>query len=70
MPLLDVLRAALSRPAGRVVEAPVRDIVHEILRDHGFVGPAEVARLRGELAELKDRVTALEARLRDLTPDT
>ena len=65
MPLVDVLRAALSKPAGKVVEVPVRDLVEEILRDHGFVGPAEVAKLRQEIAELHDRVAVLENRLRD-----
>ena len=65
MPLVDVLRAALSKPAGKVVEVPVRDLVDEILRDHGFVGPADVAKLRQEIAELQDRVAVLENRLRD-----
>jgi len=65
MPLVDVLRAALSKPAGRVVEAPVRDLVDEILRDHGFAGPADVAKLRQEIAELRDRVAVLENRLRE-----
>ena len=65
MPLVDVLRAALSKPAGKVVEVPVRDLVDEILRDHGFVGPADVAKLRQEIAELQDRVAVLENRLRE-----
>lgn len=64
MPLVDVLRAALSKPAGKVVEVPVRDLVDEILRDHGFVGPAEVAKLRQEIAELRDRIEVLENRPR------
>ena len=65
MPLVDVLRAALSKPAGKVVEVPVRDLVDEILRDHGFVGPADVAKLRQEIAELQERVAVLENRLRE-----
>jgi polyhydroxyalkanoate synthesis regulator phasin len=65
MPLVDVLRAALSKPAGKVVETPVRDLVDEILRDHGFAGPADVAKLRQEIAELQDRVAVLENRLRE-----
>ena len=64
MPLVDVLRAALSKPAGKVVEVPVRDLVEEILRDHGFVGPAEVAKLHQEIAELRDRIAVLENRQR------
>jgi polyhydroxyalkanoate synthesis regulator phasin len=65
MPLVDVLRAALSKPAGKVVETPVRDLVDEILRDHGFAGPADVAKLRQEIAELQYRVAVLENRLRE-----
>jgi hypothetical protein len=63
MPLSDVVKAALGRPAGKVVEAPVRDLVHEIIRDHGFLGPAEGARLREEIAALRDRVQGLEQKL-------
>jgi polyhydroxyalkanoate synthesis regulator phasin len=65
MPLVDVLRAALSKPAGKIVEVPVRNQVDEILRDHGFAGPADVAKLREEIAELRDRVAVLENRLRE-----
>jgi hypothetical protein len=63
MPLVDVLRAAISKPAGKVVEVPVRDLVNEILRDHGFAGPADVAKLQQEIADLKARVEVLESRL-------
>jgi ubiquinone biosynthesis protein UbiJ len=63
MPILDVVRAALSRPAGRVVEVPVRELVNQVVADHGFAGPADIARLREEITELRDRVAALEARL-------
>jgi hypothetical protein len=65
MPLVDVLRAAFSKPAGKVVEVPVRELVDEILRDHGFAGPADVAKLRQELAELRERVSVLENQLRE-----
>ena len=69
MPLSDILAAALSRPAGRVVEGPVRNIVNEVLADHGYASPAEVAalradidRVRGQVAPLVARLDALEAR--------
>jgi hypothetical protein len=66
MPLVDVLRAAFSRPVGKVVEVPTRDLVNRILEDHGFAGPADVAKLRQEIAELRERVGILEHRLATL----
>lgn len=63
MPLRDVIVAALSRPAGKVVDGPVRDIVHEILAERGYASPAEVAALREETDTLRVSMRALEARL-------
>jgi len=63
MPLSDVLAAALSRPAGQVIEAPVRTIVAEVLRDHGYASPAEMQALHDEVRALRDRVAGLEASL-------
>lgn len=60
MPLSDVLAAALSRPAGHVVEGPVRTIVTEILQDHGYASPAEVQAVRDQVEALARRVAALE----------
>jgi len=54
VPVLDILSAALSGPAGRVVEGPVRTIVTEVLQDHGYASPAEVQALRDELSGLRD----------------
>jgi hypothetical protein len=68
MPLTDIVKAAIAKPAGRVMDAPVREIVEEVLRDHGFVGPAEVHRLKEEIAKLSDRVLALEAKLTGSEP--
>jgi hypothetical protein len=70
MPIADIVRAALSRPAGRVVEGPVRELVEQVLADHGFARPAEIAKLKDEIASLRDRVGVLESRLRNLTPGT
>ena len=64
MPIVDIVRAAISRPAGKVVEVPVRELVEQTLADHGFVGPAEIAKLKQEIASLQERVSVLENRLR------
>ncbi len=63
MPLKDVVIAALSRPAGRVVEAPVRDLIDEALKDRGYASPAEIARLEGELGSLRAQIQGLPAKL-------
>ncbi|NOY25264.1 MAG: DUF3053 domain-containing protein [Oligoflexia bacterium] len=66
MPIIDIVSAALSGPAGRVVEGPVRAIVNEVLQDRGYASPAEVQALRDDLARLTDTVTRLGAELTDL----
>lgn len=63
MPLTDILSAALSRPAGRVVDGPVRDIVEEVLRDKGFAGPAELHRLQEDVSALRTALGALTTRV-------
>lgn len=63
MPLKDVLVAALSRPAARVVDAPVREIIEEVLRDHGYASPADLARIKDDLAGLAGKVAPLERAL-------
>lgn len=76
MPLIDIVSAALSGPAGRVLEGSVRAIVAEVLQDRGYASPAEVLALRedlqalsrdnerllAELSALRGRVEALEQR--------
>lgn len=63
MPLKDVVIAALSRPASRVVEAPVRELIDEALKDRGYASPAEIAQIREELSGLKSQIGALPARV-------
>ena len=63
MPLSDILAAALSRPAGRIVEGPVRTIVTEVLQDHGYAGPAELRALRDTISAMKESVLALGQRV-------
>lgn len=66
MRLSDLLSRLSSRPSGRALEAPIRAIVHEVLKEQGFASPAEVAALRSEAAGLKSRLEALDARLNEL----
>lgn len=61
MGLRDTVAAALSRPAGRVIDAPVRELVEQILASRDYVQPGELAALRRELAELRQAQGGLEA---------
>ena len=69
MPLTDILAAALSRPAARVVEGPVRNIVNEVLQDHGYASPAEVQALRDQVVAVGVRLGKLEAQLSAVEAD-
>lgn len=66
MPVIDILSAALSRPAGRVVEGPVRAIVTEVLQDRGYASPAEVLALKDELGELRQVLDRLSTEVESL----
>ncbi len=70
MPLRDVIAAAISRPAGRIVEGPVRTIVNEVLADHGYASPAEVAALREEAQGLQGQLSGFSARIAELEQAT
>lgn len=63
MSVIDLLARALSGPAGRVVEAPVRDIVDEVLRSQDVVRPAELQALRGELRGVNSALEALKVQI-------
>ncbi|MES2639322.1 MAG: hypothetical protein V4850_07550 [Myxococcota bacterium] len=67
MAIRDVFASRLAGPAGRVLDAPIRDIVHEILREHGYASPAEVQALRDELRDLRMRVDGVDRRVSDLS---
>lgn len=67
MPLRDVLIAALSRPAGRIVDGPVRDIVASALNERGYASPAEVAALKEEIASVRGKADGLAPRLDQLS---
>ncbi|MDP2312547.1 MAG: hypothetical protein Q8P41_06545, partial [Pseudomonadota bacterium] len=66
MAIRDLFTSRLAGPAGRVLDAPIRDIVHEILREHGYASPAEVQALRDELRDLRARVDGVDRRIADL----
>lgn len=63
MSIRDIIVSAVSRPAGRFVERPVRQIIDEVLGERGYAAPAEVQALRDRVAELEDLLGRLEARL-------
>lgn len=66
MSVFDRILERLSGPAGRVLDAPIREVVQEVIRDGGYASPAEVDALRAEAGALKTRADALDARLREL----
>jgi hypothetical protein len=63
MPLTDILAAALSRPAARVVEAPVRELIHEVLTDLAYASPEDLQALTGRARAAEAAVDALQIRL-------
>ena len=66
MSILDVVAGVVAGPASRVVEAPVRDIVDQVLRKQDLARPEDVAALRGEVTRLTQELAAMQARLGDL----
>lgn len=66
MAISDVFGSRLAGPAGRVLDAPLRALVHEILREQGYASPSEVQALRDDAKELAGRVSRAESRLADL----
>lgn len=63
MSLLDTLVARLGRPAGKALDPTIRDIVHAVLKEHGYASPAEVQALRDEVRDMRGRVDGMQARL-------
>lgn len=66
MSLSDFVASRLSRPAGRVLDAPIRSLVQETLREGGYASPAEVQALRDEVKDLRGRAEALDKRIGEL----
>lgn len=67
MALSDFVASRLSRPAGRVLDAPIRDIIHEILKEAGYASPAEIQALRDALKDMKGQLDALERKAATLS---
>lgn len=67
MPITDVFASRLAGPAGRMLDAPIRALVHEILREQGYASPAEIQALRDAARDLAARLARAESRLGDLT---
>jgi hypothetical protein len=67
MALSDIFSSRLAGPAGRVLDAPIRALVHEILREQGYASPTEVQALRDDARDLSGRVSRAESKLSDLT---
>lgn len=55
----NFVASRLSAPAGRVLDAPIRDIVHEILKEAGYASPAEIQSLRDEIRDMSRQFDAL-----------
>lgn len=60
---MDILTNVVSRPAGRVVEGPVREIIDDALLEHQLASSQDLDRLRSEMEQYRSRLEDLEARL-------
>lgn len=67
MSVIDLVAKAVSRPAGRIVEAPVREIVEEALRHASLASPQDVQGLRSDLAKFTAQLHELRNQLSSLT---
>ena len=66
MAILEIVAGIIAGPAGRVVEAPVREIVHEVLRQHNLARPEDLHRVNSEVTSLRGEVQSLQGRLDEL----
>ena len=67
MSLVDTLLARVGRPAGRALDPTIRDLVQQVLKEHGYASPAEVQALRDEVRDMRTRVDGMARRLDELT---
>jgi hypothetical protein len=66
MAILDLFAGIVSGPAARVVEAPVRDLVDEILRQQDIARPQEVAQLKREIQGLSKDLAGMVSTLENV----
>ncbi len=66
MSLSDAFSSRFAGPAGKVLDAPIRALVHEILREQGYASPAEVQALRDDTRDIATRLTRAETRLTEM----
>ena len=66
MAIREIVAGIIAGPAGRVVEAPVREIVHEVLRQHNLARPEDLHRVNSEVTGLRGEVQSLQGRVDDL----
>lgn len=62
MAILDLV-SIVTRPAGRLVEGQVRDLVHQIIRDQELATVADLRALRRELETASQRQATLQERV-------
>lgn len=63
MSITDRLANRLGKPAASALDAPIRETVQAVLKEHGYASPAEVQALRDEVRDARRRADSLEARL-------
>ena len=66
MAILDMLAGIVAGPASRIVEAPVREIVDEVLRQQRVASPQEVARLRSEISSLTSELSKMAGKMAEI----
>ena len=66
MSLTDRLANRFTKPGSGALDAPVRDLVQSILKEHGYASPAEVQALRDEVRDARGRVDALDKKITEL----
>lgn len=67
MSITDRLANRFAKPSSSTLDAPVRDLVQAILKEHGYASPAEVQALRDEVRDARARVDTLDKRLGELS---
>ena len=66
MALIDLIARIAARPAGRVIEAPVRDLVQEALAGSELASPEELAALQEQVSAASEQLLQLGLRTEQL----